>query len=324
VKLSTVWSGKTVACLALILAGSLCHAEGIDPDPEALEKTRAVNAKCLECHVVEALRHPPKAGIDLKKLRRVVLDPAAFASSSHGRLACTKCHTEGYTEQPHARNANEMTNTCSDCHSRIVRKIEKGFEASVHARNLTDIITCLTCHDPHVMRSVKNLADPSKIVFQHNRVCLGCHDSDATFAKYAPEKRVRPVIDDIHSWLPNARMHWKAVRCVECHTPLSDDINIPSHEIVKRDRAEKKCVSCHSSDSTLTVRLYRHLAKEEQHKYGFLNSVILGNAYIISATRNPAVDGIVIALAGLTLFGVLVHGLLRFIAYRIRRSKSHD
>ena len=322
--LSTVWLGNAVAGLALVLAGSLCHAAESDLDPEALEQARLLNAKCLTCHVVEALRHPPRAGIDLKKLRRVVLDPAAFASSAHGRLACTKCHTEGYTEQPHAPDANEMTSTCSDCHSRIVRKIEQGFEASVHAKNLTDIITCITCHDPHVMRSVKNMADPSKIVLQHNRVCLGCHDSDETFAKYAPEKRVRPAIDDIHSWLPNTRMHWKAVRCVECHTPLSDDVNVPSHEIVKRDRAERKCVSCHSSNSTLNARLYRYLAREEQQKYGFLNSAILGNAYMISATRHPVVDGIVIALAGLTLVGVLVHGLLRFIAYRTRRSKNHD
>ena len=320
----TVWLETTVVCLALILAGSLCYAAGLDSGPEALEQARAINAKCLECHVVEALRNPPKEGLDLKKLRRVVLDPAAFASSTHGRLACTKCHTEGYTKQPHARDANEMTSTCSDCHSKITRKIEQGFEASVHHKNLTDIITCLTCHNPHVMRSVKNLADPSKIVFQHNRICLGCHDSDETFAKYAPEKRVRPAIDDIHSWLPNARMHWKAVRCVECHTPLSDDVNVPSHEIVKRDRAERKCVSCHSSNSTLNARLYRYLAKEEQQKYGFLNSAILGNAYMISATRHPVVDGIVIALAGLTLVGVLVHGLLRFIAYRTRRSKNHD
>lgn len=314
----------TMMCLGLPLAATLAMAGDSEPTPEALEKIRAGNAKCLECHVASALHQPPKEDLDLAKLRRVILNPAAFAGSAHGKLACTKCHTEGYTEQPHAVDANEMTSTCEDCHSKKARKIEAQFEKSVHAENLTDIITCQTCHNPHTMLGLKDQTDPSRIVAQQNRVCLGCHDSDETFAKYAPEKKVRPAIDDIHAWLPNVAMHWKAVRCVECHTPLSGDIDVPSHEIVKRDRAERRCVACHSANSTLKDRLYRYLAQEEQRKYGFLNSAILGNTYMISATRNAVVDGIVVALAALTLAGVLIHGLLRYVAYRLRRSKRHD
>ena len=26
------------------------------------------------------------------------------------------------------------------------------------------------------------------------------------------------LLDDIHAWLPNARLHWRSVRCVDCHT----------------------------------------------------------------------------------------------------------
>jgi predicted CXXCH cytochrome family protein len=306
----------------LVLGSSVSRAEETGPSPEALEKIRLINAKCLECHAVEALKNPPKDDLDLTKLRRVVLDPNAFKDSDHGRLACTKCHTEGYIEQPHAKDANQMTGTCSDCHSKKTRIIEPEFEKSVHAKNLTEIITCLTCHDPHVMRSVKKRADTGMIVAQHNRVCLGCHDSDETFAKYAPERKIRPNIDEIHAWLPNTRIHWKAVRCIECHTPPGKVV--ASHEIVNKEKAEKKCVACHSANSTLTARLYRHLAEEEERKYGFLNSAILGNAYVIGATRHPLTDGIVLALVALTLIGVLVHGLLRYIAYRIRRSKRHD
>lgn len=318
-KSSIVGLIRILACSGTILAGSVAHAA---LTPEALEKIRAINAKCLACHAVRALKNPPNPDIDLTKLRRVVLDPEAFGNSAHGRLACTKCHTEGYTEQPHATDANQMTATCSDCHSKKTNIIEPEFERSVHARNLSEIITCLTCHDPHLMRSVANLATPARIVTQHNRVCLGCHDSDETFAKYAPERKTRPPIDEIHSWLPNARLHWQAVRCIECHTPPGKDV--ASHEIVSRDKAEKKCVACHSADSTLNARLYRYLAKEEQRKYGFLNSAILGNSYVIGATRHPLIDSLVIAAMALTLVGVLVHGLLRFIAYRSRKGKQHD
>jgi predicted CXXCH cytochrome family protein len=310
------------ALSGLLLAAGLGHAQTYNPTPEALEKARLINAKCLECHVEAALKQPPKANLDLKKLRSVILDPTAFKGSSHARLACTKCHTEGYTEHPHADDAKDMTNTCDDCHSKQVRQIEAGFEKSVHAVNLADTFTCLNCHDPHVMQSAKNLKDPQRIVAQDNRVCLGCHDSDETFARFAPEKKNRPPIDDLHAWLPNARMHWRAVRCIECHTAPGEGLQ--SHEIVKKDRAEKKCVACHSADSRLLARLYRYLATEEERRFGFLNGALLGDVYVVGATRNPTLDFLVVSLVALTLAGVLVHGLLRFIAARLRRSRRHD
>ena len=313
--------GAFVLMLALC-AGSFARAENAGPSPEALEKARIANTKCLACHTEEGLKHPPQEGLNLKKLRAFIMDPEVFKNSDHGRLACTKCHNEGYTEFPHAADAKDSTGTCSDCHSKKAAKIEAEFEKSVHAKHMADTFTCTNCHNPHLMRVAEKLADPGKIVAQDNRVCLGCHDSDETFAKYAPEKKSRPLIDEIHSWLPNTRLHWQSVRCVECHTPVSKDML--SHEILDKTKAEKKCVSCHTVDSALKVRLYRNLAKDEQHKYGFLNSVILGKSYVIGATRQPLLDTLLVALAALTLGGVLIHGLLRYIAARLREKKRHD
>jgi len=139
----------------------------------------------------------------------------------------------------------------------------------------------------------------------------------------APDKKKRPAIDDIHKWLPNTRLHWQAVRCIECHTPTDDKLSL-SHEVQNKDKAEKKCVTCHNPDSSLKVRLYRHLAKEEQQKYGFLNSVILSNSYVVGATRNPTLDLLLIGAFVATVLGVLGHGLLRIITTRIRRSKKND
>ena len=270
------------------------------------------------------MKSPPKEGLDVKKLRRLLKDQDAFHASDHHRLACTKCHNEGYDDHPHAADASESTSTCSDCHSKKTARVEKQFDKSVHAKNLADKFTCTTCHNPHVMRLAEKLGDPKKIVAQDNRVCLNCHDSDERFAQFAPEKKDRPLLDDIHAWLPNNRLHWKSVRCIECHTPTVAANEPVSHEIVGRERAEKKCVACHTGDSALKVRLYRHLAKDEQQKYGFLNSVVLSNAYVIGATRNPLLDTLMIGIVALTLVGVLVHAALRLLMSFLRRRKQHD
>lgn len=312
-------------CLALAaVASTTSAAEPAGPTPEALAKTRKANEECFACHSEAGLKNPPKAGMDLKKLRGLLQDKEAFQGSDHQRLACTKCHNEGYDEHPHAANASESTSTCSDCHSKKTTLVEKQFEKSVHAKNLADKFTCTTCHNPHVMRLAEKLGDPKKIVAQDNRVCLSCHDSDDTFAQFAPDKKTRPLIDDIHDWLPNTRLHWKAVRCVECHTPAVAANEPMSHEILDKKRAEKKCVACHTGDSALKVRLYRHLAKDEQQKYGFLNSVVLSNAYVIGATRNPLLDTLMIGVVALTLFGVLAHAALRVLMSYLRRRKPND
>jgi predicted CXXCH cytochrome family protein len=291
-------------------------------------KIEARNAECLACHSEAGLAHPPKEGLDLPALRAVLKDPIAFKGSDHQRLACTKCHNEGYEDHPHEPDAREMTSTCTDCHSKKANLIEKEFEQSVHAANLSDTFTCTTCHDPHVMRLAEKLGDPHKIVAQDNRVCLGCHDSDDQFAQFAPEKKTRPLIDDIHDWLPNTRLHWSAVRCVECHTPEVAAGQMISHQILDKDKAEKDCLTCHSANSTLKTRLYRHLVKEEQERLGFANSVILSSSYVLGATRHPVLDTLVLGAFAAMLLGLLAHGLGRFLTRhakaKAKNSNGHD
>ena len=289
---------------------------------EALEKNRKANAECFSCHSEAGLHQPPKEGLDIRKLKGLLQDPEVFGQSDHQRLACTKCHNEGYEEHPHEVGAKEATSTCTDCHSKKASLIEKEFEKSVHA-GLSDKISCPTCHNPHLMRVADKLVDPRKIVAQDNRVCLGCHDSDEKFARFAPDKKSRPLIDDIHDWLPNTRLHWKSVRCVECHTPAVAAGDMLSHQILNKDKAEKNCLSCHSADSSLKTRLYRHLVKEEQEKFGFTNSVILSNAYVLGATRHPLLDTLIMIAFAAMLLGLLAHGLGRIVARILKRRKNN-
>ena len=287
------------------------------------EKTRQANAECFACHSAEGLKALPKDGLDVAKLRSLLQHPDLFGQSDHQRLACTKCHSEGYDEHPHAADATDMTSTCTDCHSKKANLIEKEFAKSVHA-DLADVISCPTCHNPHAMRVADKQSDPARIVAQDNRVCLGCHDSDAQFAQYAPEKKIRPPIDDLHDWLPNTRLHWKAVRCVECHTPAVAAGDMLSHQILAKDQAEKNCLACHSNSSTLKTRLYRHLVKEEQQRLGFANSVILATSYVPGATRHPLLDTLVLGAFAAMLLGLLAHGLGRFLTRGKHRKEEEQ
>ena len=292
--------------------------------PPIPEKTRLANQECFACHSEEGMKNlPVKEGIDTVKLKGLLQNPEHYYTADHQRQLCTKCHSEGYDDFPHAADAKESTGTCSDCHSKKATKIEKQFDKSVHAE-LSDKITCTTCHNPHVMRLSDKQADVSKTVAQDNRVCMSCHDSEEKFAKFAPDKKKRPPIDDLHDWLPNARQHWKAVRCVECHTPAVGEGEPLSHEILSKEKAEKKCLTCHSANSTLKTRLYRHLAKEEKEKYGFAHSVILAKSYVLGATRHPLLDTLVLGAFGAMILGLLAHGLGRIIARNLRRKKNHD
>jgi hypothetical protein len=105
------------------------------------------------------------------------------------------------------------------------------------------------------------------------------------------------------------------VRCVECHTPVSNVKSLAlSHEVLDRGGAVHDCVACHSRETALRTRLYRHLVEAEQEQAGFLNSVILRNAYVIGATRNTYLDlagaGLIVGVIG----AVTGHGVLRLCA----------
>lgn len=287
------------------------------------ERVREANGECFACHSDEGVKSLPKEGLDLAKLKNRLQNPAHYYNADHQKLLCTKCHSEGYDDFPHEQDAKDSTSTCTDCHSKKANLIEKQFDKSVHAE-LSDTITCTTCHNPHLMRVADKLGDTRKIVAQDNRVCLDCHDSEERFARFAPDKKMRPPIDEIHDWLPNTRLHWKAVRCVECHTPAVAAGEMLSHEILNKDKAEKNCLTCHSANSSLKTRLYRHLAKEEQEKYGFAQSVILANSYVLGATRHPWLDTLVLCAFAAMIIGLLAHGIGRFVARRLRRRNKND
>ncbi len=287
--------------------------------PEDLKKIQESNAKCLECHSEAGFGTLNREGVEKEKLRDHLVDLGVYSDSNHGRVECKACHVKGFEEFPHADDDKKQINWCDECHTRKFLRIEEQFDESVHAKDgIKDKFTCSTCHDPHVFQHEKYLSSPREAVRQDNTMCLQCHGSDERFAQMT--KEARPDLAKKHEWLPNNALHWAAVRCVECHTPVPG--KVLSHEIVNADRAEKNCVACHSTESTLRVRLYRHLVKEERNEVGFVNSVILNEAYVIGATRNVYLDMAFGIIAAIVIGGIGFHTVLRIIAGWWRRRRN--
>ncbi len=315
-----------LAALVLYCLANTVSGQTSASDSEA--QVRAANADCFSCHSPQAVHKPPRADLDLSALAKFAHNPApdTYQTSNHGKVACHQCHGRAYDAYPHPETARENRSDCAECHASKVMRIEQQFDASVHAVRLKDKFTCSSCHDPHRDLIAHRLVEPRRIVAQDNRHCLDCHDSDKAFAQFAPQEasgtaKPRPNIDRIHDWLPNTRLHWDAVRCVDCHTPATKTL---SHEILSKDKAERQCLACHSANSTLKARLYRHLQKEENERLGFLNSIILTNAYVLGATRNPLLDSVIGGLFVLTLLGILIHATARLIGWLLRRRRNDE
>ena len=328
------WRRSIVALISIGVgwSGIAFAASDAPIDKATIEKNRKANEACYSCHSAAGIAKPPQAGLDLSMLKDSRLEPEVFNPSDHGVMDCRQCHAPNhYNDYPHAKEGKEATSPCTECHAAKVLRLEPQFNASVHAKvkGVKEKFTCNTCHNAHVNIVALRLKDPARIVAQDNHGCLECHNSDKEFARFAPDdekkpglKKKRPDIDTIHAWLPNAKSHWNAVRCVECHSPEVAAGKMLSHEILNKEKAEKKCLTCHSANSSLKVRLYRHLVKDEQQKYGFTNSVILSNSYVIGATRHPLLDAALIGLVVLTLLGVLAHGAIRILAALGRKGKK--
>ncbi|MBF0424518.1 MAG: hypothetical protein HQL66_01680 [Magnetococcales bacterium] len=297
-----------VVVLLVVLAG-VKPAAAVDPNSDAY---------CERCHGMATMAYRDQR---TGRLVNLFVDQKKLAQSSHKTETCLDCHSSGFKKFPHDAASRLETRHCVDCHvenkhfsRKKFEKIEREFLNSVHFQAMPDRFDCFSCHDPHTFQSTTKETEVSLTVARDNAICLGCHDTPVgavTDVAAASKKRV-VNLEVAHGWLPEVKLHWRAVRCLECHTPTLGG----SHVIVKATYAERDCVSCHSHDSILKTKLYKYRAQEDRQKAGFINSAVLNDAYIVGMTRNRWVDDASLALVGLTLLGVSLHGLGRWFAAR--------
>ncbi|MEO5372743.1 MAG: hypothetical protein H7840_00530 [Alphaproteobacteria bacterium] len=308
----------------MLVTASVGVGHAADLDAVEDRDSTPINERCLRCHGMATLGYFDLA---TRKVVSLSVDAGKFSSSNHSRMACTGCHQGDYRELPHQGRIERGGLTCLGCHRsgkktrfRVSNfdEIGRQFRRSVHFKALPQTFDCFSCHDPHVF-DVRSQEDrDAGMVKAGNAVCLDCHDAEQRFASLT--SRDFPSLKQVHSWLPNATMHWRGVRCIECHTPRGgEDADSVSHEIVKGDAVERNCVACHSRNSVLLSRLYKHRASEERQTSGFIGRMLNNESYIIGMTRSPLLD----TMSAFLILGTIVvlagHGLLRWRSWRRRR-----
>lgn len=249
-----------------------------------------------------------------------IIDSIEYYESNHWNFQCTDCHSYEYESFPHNNELRlEEKPGCLDCHGGDdtyadfhFEAIEAEFEQSVHSSKHSDDFTCSMCHNPHSYkisaRTEENLRD---VIIYDNNICLSCH---ADMNKYQLiSDHENPDVLVTHEWLPNQQLHFRHVRCIECHTAISNDVMV-AHLVQPKEKAVRLCVECHSQNSILKATLYKFQLQEERSKLGFVNAQILNNSYIIGANRNVYLNYISLIIFGVAIFGIIIHVTLRILS----------
>jgi len=189
--------------------------------------------------------------------------------------------------------------------------IRDEFQASVDSEKHSDEFTCWMCHNPHSYHITARNGDNLLETIQYdNEICLNCHSDQSEMGLLSD----RPIYDMLnqHQWLPNNKLHFQKVRCIECHARINDTLMI-AHNIQPKEKAVKLCVECHSQNSLLMASLYKHIRQETQEKQGFLNAAILSQGYVIGANRNYFLNYGSLAIFAMVILGIATHAILRYI-----------
>ncbi len=298
------------------------------------------NQSCLKCHGMANLSEQTGPG---RKQHSYHVALSGFEHSNHHSLRCSDCHVQGYSQYPHAEA--KTIPDCLGCHQdnsefldgseertlllRDMKKMKTEFEQSVHHSALKDSFTCVHCHNPHrfVDQRGKNLSFEERIEWS-NAVCLNCHNSEKQINELKTKEYVYRNPEEIHAWLPSAKMHWKKVRCVDCHADFSGMEHNKeerfSHKINPKEKAVRNCNQCHSKESILTTRIYQMNMRKALEEEGLIKAFLWNNSYVIGATRNRWLDFFTLMLLVSGVGGIAIHAYARYYVYRKNRKEKNN
>jgi len=295
----------------------------ISPKSQAQEKALAPeNDLCLKCHTHQTFTF--QNNLTKKEDKRMmnplyILDKNHFATGVHAKFKCTDCHSADYTTYPHnAELKLEPLSTCLDCHGGDAKyaayqfeKIDEEFQKSVHFQKSGESFTCSKCHNQHYYQAKsRTSSEVGDIVSFSNDMCMSCHSNNTKFQLI--NDTLKPALAKIHEWLPNQELHFKKVRCIECHTQVVDSLSV-SHNILPKEKALKNCIECHSKNSMLEASLYKYKNIQSRSEQGKLNSIISNKSYVIGAYQNVWLNNLSILIFVLTMIGICIHLIARII-----------
>lgn len=280
------------------------------------------NEFCFSCHGVNIYKlYNSDSSEVISKHMCKIIDPLLYYDTNavHRNFKCIDCHSEDFNTFPHPVEARfEPPYTCGDCHEGDEDYVKYNFEGiaeefynSVHYKDKGEEFNCWKCHNPHgyILHARKDSVIKTLVAYNNN-FCLSCHTNIDRF-ELLGEHSISDIVAN-HQWLPNQEAHFQNVRCIDCHTKVSDT-TLVAHEIQPKEKAVKKCVECHSRNSHLLASLYKFQTSEARSQAGFLNAVILNRSYVIGANRNIYLNRISLAILILTLGGILTHIVFRLI-----------
>ena len=290
----------------------------------------SVTQACVKCHV-----KPAEAVTDQR-----IFHQERWEAGVHATLDCTTCHVgddpKAFDQLPHL--LGNPPPSCLDCHdtSRRIerelfvdekavqealalrgddfREISEDYQKSVHAARIEDF-SCEGCHSPHDMHSGLAALPRDEQVHEANRACIECHRAAVLEDEIpTPGQEETNWFQTTHAWDPARQAHAK-MRCLVCHTPV-DRSN--THEVLSSDQAIRNCDACHDVNAPLIAEY----VDQTDASFWVTNPLVFKEAYLPGATRNRVVDGLLKGLFWLTVFGVLMHGLLRVLTRRMRPRMS--
>lgn len=326
------WGGMSVLCLLLIINLMFLPVVSVTgQDTTAGKPFKSEffdqNEKCFRCHGSSKYTYHNKVSnteVAAMMCDNRVIHRDEFYTANHKSFACTDCHAAEYDSFPHPGQLRmESQYACIDCHGNDEKfakfrfeEIEKEFQQSTHYNANSEEFTCWKCHNPHSYKiNIRDSKNISQSIAYDNQICLHCHSDFERFQLLTERKEINLI--EKHEWLPNQALHFSQVRCIECHARPNDSLLV-AHRIMPKDKAVKRCVECHSQNSLLMSSLYKYRVKENRTQGGFLNAIILNNAFVIGANRNILLNRISMVIF-ISMIGVI---LIHFALFRINKKRN--
>jgi len=284
-------------------------------------KNAGENENCFKCHGQSKYSYEnseSKKTATKKMYAELIIDRSVFYESNHREFKCIDCHSEDYNTFPHKGSLRmESKPNCLDCHGGDEKyakfhfeNIEKEFQESVHSEKHSQDFTCWMCHNPHTYKiNARTNENIKQTIAYDNAICLNCHGNLSNYQLLTD--KANPNLLTKHDWIPNQKLHFLSVRCVECHTKKINDSTLVAHKILPKKEAVRNCDQCHSSNSILMAALYKYKIKEVRSAKGFFKGVITNDSYVIGANRNYYLNVLSLIIAGFVILVIIIHAFLR-------------
>ena len=280
------------------------------------------NDHCLKCHTSHSFTiYNDWTERNEKRLMNpfYILDSVKLKTGVHNEFKCIDCHSYEYETYPHNGELKlEPLMTCIDCHggdenyaSYQFERVEEEFQKSVHFELHNESFTCSKCHSQHYYKATARTSNNiNEIVEFSNNMCMKCHNSNAYYQLFTENESAELL--QIHSWLPNQKVHFNKVRCIECHTVVEDSLMV-SHNILPKEKATKDCVQCHSKNSILQASLYKYQNISSRTEDGSIGKILSNQHYVIGSYHNRNLNIVLLLILVGTLGGIFTHAIFRII-----------